>query len=317
MGFKPLKMAVNLSARQFQQPNLLDTIVEILEETQMKASYLELEITETTAVKDVELSISVLQQLREMGVQIAMDDFGTGYSCLSFIKQFPLDTLKIDRSFVRDLTQDSSDAAIAKTIVALGQGLNLIVLAEGVETSEQAEFLKSIHCDLAQGYLFSRPVPGTEIPDLLRQWAVFQGIEKVAVLSPRRPRHTSQASLPETAERRAFLQRRIRDLEQANVGLRRDRDELQQRLDRLNHHLRWEEHLTSLGQAIGETASGGVFQQAVVGIRRQLGLLSVVAYRYDIYGNTIPIAEDGEILIIGRQPPRICTHWCRSPRRMS
>ena len=151
MGFKPLKMAVNLSARQFQQPNLLDTIVEILEETQMKASYLELEITETTAVKDVELSISVLQQLREMGVQIAMDDFGTGYSCLSFIKQFPLDTLKIDRSFVRDLTQDSSDAAIAKTIVALGQGLNLIVLAEGVETSEQAEFLKSIHCGFSPG----------------------------------------------------------------------------------------------------------------------------------------------------------------------
>ncbi|WP_159788147.1 EAL domain-containing protein [Sodalinema gerasimenkoae] len=294
MGFKPLKMAVNLSARQFQQPNLLGTIVEILEDTQMKASYLELEITETTAVKDVELSISVLHRLREMGVQIAMDDFGTGYSCLSFIKQFPLDTLKIDRSFVRDLTRDSSDAAIAKTIVALGQGLNLIVLAEGVETNEQAEFLKSIHCDLAQGYLFSRPVPGTEIPDLLRQWAVFQGIEKVTVLSTRRPRYGSQSSLPETAERRAFLQRRIRDLEQANVSLRRDRDELQQSLHRLNHHLHWEEHLTNLSRAIlGKQPLVVVFQQAVVGIRRELGLLSVVAYRYDPYGNTIPIAEDG------------------------
>ncbi|NMG57663.1 EAL domain-containing protein [Geitlerinema sp. P-1104] len=293
MGFKPLKMAVNLSARQFQQANLLATIVEILEESQMKASYLELEITETTAVKDVELSISVLHRLREMGVQIAMDDFGTGYSCLSFIKQFPLDTLKIDRSFVRDLTRDSSDAAIAKTIVALGQGLNLIVLAEGVETSEQAEFLKSIHCDLAQGYLFSRPVPGTEIPDLLRQWAVFQGIEKVTVLSTRRPHYGSQSSLPETAERRAFLQRRIRDLEQANAGLRCDRDELQQSLRRLNHYLHWEEHLTNLSRAIlGKQPLVVVFQQAVVGIRRELGLLSVVAYRYDAHGNTIPIAED-------------------------
>ncbi|OAB57338.1 hypothetical protein AY600_14080 [Phormidium willei BDU 130791] len=294
MGFKPLKMAVNLSARQFQQPNLLKTIVKIVEETQIKPAYLELEITETTAVKDVELTISVLQQLREMGVQIAMDDFGTGYSCLSFIKQFPLDTLKIDRSFVRDLTQDSSDAAIAKTIVALGQGLNLIVLAEGVETNEQAEFLKSIHCDLAQGYLFSRPVPAAEIPELLRQWAVFQGIEKVAVLSTRRHPYSGHSRLPETAERRAFLQRRIRDLEQANLGLRSDRDELQQSLRRVNHQLRREEHLTNLSRAIlGKQPLTVVFQQAVVGIRRELGLLSVVAYRYDAYGNTIPLAEDG------------------------
>ncbi len=294
MGFKPLKMAVNLSARQFQQPNLLETIVKIVEETQIKPAYLELEITETTAVKDVELTISVLQRLREMGVQIAMDDFGTGYSCLSFIKQFPLDTLKIDRSFVRDLTQDSSDAAIAKTIVALGQGLNLIVLAEGVETNEQAEFLKSIHCDLAQGYLFSRPVPAVEIPELLRQWAVFQGIEKVAVLSTRRHPYSDHSSLPETAERRAFLQRRIRDLEQANLGLRSDRDELQQSLRRVNHQLRREEHLTNLSRAmLGKQPLTVVFQQAVVGIRRELGLLSVVAYRYDAYGNTIPLAEDG------------------------
>ncbi len=294
MGFKPLKMAVNLSARQFQQPNLLQTIVEILEETQIKPAYLELEITETTAVKDVELSISVLRRLREMGVQIAMDDFGTGYSCLSFIKQFPLDTLKIDRSFVCDLTQDASDAAIAKTIVALGQGLNLIVLAEGVETHEQAEFLKSIHCDLAQGYLFSRPVPAAEIPELLRQWAIFQGIEKVAVLSTRRHHYSSRSSLPKTAEHRAFLQRRIRDLEQGNLGLRSDRDELQQSLRQANHQLRREEHLTNLTRAIlGKQPPVVVFQQAVVGIRRELGLLSVVAYRYDAYGNTIPLAEDG------------------------
>lgn len=158
-GLSPMRIAVNLSARQFQQPSLVQTIVQILQETKIEPCYLELEITESIAMQDVNFSIAVLQELRQMGIQIAMDDFGTGYSSLSSIKHFPLQVIKIDQSFVRELIIDPSDAAIAKAVVALGQGLNLRVLAEGVETLEQLKFLQSIGCDTAQGYLFSKPLP--------------------------------------------------------------------------------------------------------------------------------------------------------------
>lgn len=169
LGLPPLRMAVNLSARQLQQGDLVKNIVQILDETGLNSSYLELEITESIAMQDMELSISVLQQLRNMGIQVAMDDFGTGYSSLSSLKHFPLDTLKIDRSFIRDLMTDSKDAAIIKAVISLGQGLNLKVVAEGVETTEQLEFLRDLKCDGMQGYLFSKPLTPEAATRLLKQ----------------------------------------------------------------------------------------------------------------------------------------------------
>ncbi|MBD0345805.1 MAG: EAL domain-containing protein [Coleofasciculus sp. Co-bin14] len=166
LGLPPIRMAVNLSARQFQQKNLVEMIAQVLESTQLEPRYLELEITESIAMQDISLTISVLRTLRSMGIQIAIDDFGTGYSSLSSLKHFPLDKLKIDQSFVRDLVKDSYDAAITKALVALGHGLKLEVVAEGVETQEQLAFLRSIQCDGMQGYLLSRPLPTQEATNL-------------------------------------------------------------------------------------------------------------------------------------------------------
>jgi diguanylate cyclase (GGDEF)-like protein len=166
-GFPPLRIAVNLSARQFQQQGLVKTIIKILNSTQVEPAYLELEITESIAMQDINLTIKVLQELRQMGIRIAMDDFGTGYSSLSTLKYFPLHTLKIDRSFIKDSIVNPSDAAIAKAVVALGKGLNLRILAEGVETKEQLAFLRSIGCDAAQGYFFSKPLPSEAAIQLL------------------------------------------------------------------------------------------------------------------------------------------------------
>jgi diguanylate cyclase (GGDEF)-like protein/PAS domain S-box-containing protein len=166
-GLPPMRVAVNLSARQFQRCDLVATIVQILQETRVEPRYLELEITESAAMQDMELTVAVLQELRQMGCRIAMDDFGTGYSSLNSIKHFPLHTIKIDQSFVRDLLTDPSDAAIAKAVIALGQGLHLKVLAEGVETDEHLKCLRDLQCDMAQGYLFSKPMPAAEMTSVL------------------------------------------------------------------------------------------------------------------------------------------------------
>src|SRR5436190_17354271 len=132
-----LTVAVNLSARQFQQPNLTEEIAEVLEETGLDAEYLELEITESNAMQNADNTIYVLRELKALGVRIAMDDFGTGYSSLNYLKRFPIDILKLDRSFVRDVTTDSSDAAIVSAVIAMAHSLKLHVVAEGVETEEQ------------------------------------------------------------------------------------------------------------------------------------------------------------------------------------
>ncbi|NET89124.1 MAG: EAL domain-containing protein [Kamptonema sp. SIO1D9] len=168
-GLPPIRLAVNLSARQFQEQNLLKNITQVLEATGVEPKRLELEITESIAMRDIEYTISVLKSLRQIGIQISMDDFGTGYSALSSLKHFPLDKLKIDRSFIRDLTVDSHDAAIVAAIVALGHGLNLEVVAEGVETKEQFDFLRSMQCDVLQGYFFRRPLPTKAATELFRQ----------------------------------------------------------------------------------------------------------------------------------------------------
>ena len=154
-----LTVAVNLSARQFQQPNLTEEIAEVLEETGLEAKHLELEITESNAMQNAENTIYTLRELKALGVRIAMDDFGTGYSSLSYLKRFPIDTLKLDQSFVREITTDASDAAIATAVIAMAHSLDLRVIGEGVETEEQFAFLKKQKCDYIQGYLFSPPQP--------------------------------------------------------------------------------------------------------------------------------------------------------------
>lgn len=157
--FPALRVAVNLSARQFQQQNLVEMIARILKEIQLDPECLELEITESLAMKDADFTISVLQELKAMNIQIALDDFGTGYSSLSVLRKFPIHSLKIDQSFVRNLMTDPNDAVIAETVITLAHSLQLKVTAEGVETPEQLLFLKQRNCDQVQGYLFSKPVP--------------------------------------------------------------------------------------------------------------------------------------------------------------
>jgi len=166
-GLPPIRIAVNLSARQFQQQDLVKTIAKVLHETGLEPDYLEIEITETIAIQDVDFTIAVLHSLRSMGIHISMDDFGTGYSSLWSLKRFPLDKLKIDRSFIHDFISHPKDAAIITAIIDLGHALNLKLIAEGVETAEQLKFLSSINCDGIQGYLFSPPVTAQAATEIL------------------------------------------------------------------------------------------------------------------------------------------------------
>lgn len=162
-----LRVAVNVSARQFQQFNLLEMVANCLEKTGLAPKYLELEITETTAMQDVDYTTTVLRELQNMGVQIALDDFGTGYCSLNYLKKFPLNILKIDRSFVSELTTDPCERAIANAVATLGRDLNLSVVAEGVETKEQLECLRSLHCQEIQGYYFSPALSANDASKLL------------------------------------------------------------------------------------------------------------------------------------------------------
>lgn len=166
-GLPPLQVSVNLSPRQFRQKNLLDRIVGVLEETGLEARYLELEITEGTVMHRFEEVMVTLARLDEIGVGLSIDDFGTGYSSLSYLKRFPVHKLKIDQTFIRDITTDADDAAIVGAIVAMARSLGLTSIAEGVETSAQLAFLKKLKCDEYQGYFFGRPVPAAEFAQLL------------------------------------------------------------------------------------------------------------------------------------------------------
>jgi EAL domain-containing protein (putative c-di-GMP-specific phosphodiesterase class I) len=154
-GLPVLSMAVNLSPRQFLDTNLLDDIDEALALSDMPARLLQLEITESMVMQNVERAIRLLDEIRSRGVRLAIDDFGTGYSSMSLMKKFPIDTIKIDRTFVRDLAESAEDRAIATAIISMGKALGLTVVAEGVETSEQDSFLRGHACDEIQGYLFS------------------------------------------------------------------------------------------------------------------------------------------------------------------
>jgi diguanylate cyclase (GGDEF)-like protein len=167
---RDMVVAVNISARQFHHPKFLDMVGSVLHQSGLPAASLELEITESVSVGDMERSIEIMHRLRDMGVHLSIDDFGTGYSSLNYLKSFPLSNLKVDQSFVRTMLQSPDNAAITKTVITLGHTLGMRVIAEGVETQSHLEQLADYKCDLVQGYLFARPMPVSELDDWLRGW---------------------------------------------------------------------------------------------------------------------------------------------------
>ncbi|MGX9147765.1 EAL domain-containing protein [Mesorhizobium sp. 128a] len=166
-GLAPVTVCVNVSARQFREKNLIDRVVNALKESGLEARYLELEVTESLIMQDFELAVATMNGLQELGVQISIDDFGTGYSSLSALKTFPVQRLKIDKSFIDDLATDENDQAVTSAVISLGQKLNLRVLAEGVETEDQVTFLRKNNCDEMQGNYFSKPLSAGDIGELI------------------------------------------------------------------------------------------------------------------------------------------------------
>jgi len=167
VGFSKLWVSVNLSGRQFQDHDLVQKIEQTLLETSLPSDGLRLEVTESVAMRDLTYSIKILKKLNKLGVHVSLDDFGNGYSSLSYLKQFPLKVLKIDRSFIQDIMLNKNSEAIATAIIFMARSLNLEVVAEGVETEKQLSFLKSKLCDEVQGFLFSKPIPAMELAGFL------------------------------------------------------------------------------------------------------------------------------------------------------
>ncbi|MGB8954266.1 MAG: EAL domain-containing protein, partial [Tumebacillaceae bacterium] len=179
-----LKIGVNLSARQFMHDKLVDTVAQVLQETDLDPQFLDLEITESIAMQDGDFVIKKLQELSRLGIQISIDDFGTGYSSLSYIKKFPINTLKIAQPFVSDITESPGDAAIVSAIIAMAHGLNMNVIAEGVETDYQRAFLRKLRCDKMQGFLYSKPLSADTFTQLLKNRAKPVGYQLSHSLSP-------------------------------------------------------------------------------------------------------------------------------------
>jgi len=176
LGLPLLPVSVNVTSRQFEQGRLVETVAGLTREFDIDATLLQIEITESAAMHHPEQHLATLQALRNLGTRILIDDFGTGYSSLSYLKHLPIDTLKIDRAFVRDMASDSNDAAIVSAIIGIAKSLGLHVVAEGVETAEQLAVLRDLGCDLAQGFHIGRPQPATVSPsDLLLGCHTAQG----------------------------------------------------------------------------------------------------------------------------------------------
>ncbi|HEX7961892.1 MAG TPA: EAL domain-containing protein, partial [Terriglobales bacterium] len=172
-----LTVSVNLSAKQFLQPNLVEDIRKLLQELQLPPNTLKLEITESTVMADPAAAIDMLQQIKSLGISLAIDDFGTGYSSLSYLHRFPLDTLKIDRSFISGMREGGEGMEIARTILPMAMNLHLDVIAEGVETAEQLALLQKLQCKFGQGYYFSRPVSAEGAAALLSGERTWQTVE--------------------------------------------------------------------------------------------------------------------------------------------
>jgi EAL domain-containing protein (putative c-di-GMP-specific phosphodiesterase class I) len=179
----PLPISVNLSGKQFLQPDLLEQIQEVLQETGLDPRSLKLEITESVVMENIDAAVEVLESLRSLGVEVSIDDFGTGYSSLSYLHRLPIDTLKVDRSFVSRMASNNENTEIVRTIVTLAQSLELKVVAEGVETSEQLAQLQILRCEGGQGYLFSRPL------DAAAAGALLAGSSSASAVNARHLRH--------------------------------------------------------------------------------------------------------------------------------
>lgn len=171
-GIEPFRIAINLSGVQFSRDDIVQLVKDVLKRTGLDPHYLELEVTESAVMRDINQTIALLQQLREIGVELAIDDFGTGYSSLSYLKRFPIHRLKVDRSFVMNVTENNGDASITSTIIQLGHSIGLKVIAEGVETEAQVNFLTDNHCDEFQGYFFSKPLPPAEFRGFVRGYVL-------------------------------------------------------------------------------------------------------------------------------------------------
>ena len=163
----PLFVSVNLSVKQFNQPGLVENIARLLEDFKLPPRCLKLEITESVFSDNIDAAVGLLTELRQLGVQLSIDDFGTGYSSLSYLQRFPIDTLKIDRSFVMQMMENEENLAIVRTIVALAQNLGMDVVAEGVETEDQLMLLRKLECEHGQGYLFSSPIGGKQLDQFI------------------------------------------------------------------------------------------------------------------------------------------------------
>ncbi len=187
-GRPRVTLSVNMSARQLSQLDLVSLTEETLQETGLDARYLEIELVESLLLQDQDDTVRTLRALKALGIRLALDDFGTGYSSLSYLKRFPIDTLKIDQSFIRDLTTQGDARAIVTAIIAMAHALNLKVIAEGVESEEQAAFLRQEGCLECQGFLYSRPLPGEEMAQLLDRWPVHDLEAAPPILRAVRPR---------------------------------------------------------------------------------------------------------------------------------
>ena len=202
-GFPKLQVAVNISGKQLRQKGFSTLVQTVLHETGLEARYLDLELTESLFMADVEEITAAMHVLHDMGVSFSIDDFGTGYSSLAYLKRFPIDILKIDRSFVRDLATDPNDVAIVNTIIVMAHTLGMRVVAEGVETYEQLAFLRSQGCDGSQGYYCSKPLTADDFTELLADWKqIRQGKCRLKQSSVKK-RKTRRAGKPRLGARPA------------------------------------------------------------------------------------------------------------------
>jgi len=180
-GLVPRRIAVNLSAKQLNDKGFVEMLAGILNETKLDPKYLELEITESQVMRQGEGSLLLLNELAEMGIHLSVDDFGTGYSSLSYLKRLPVSKLKIDQSFIRDITVDPNDNAIVVAIISMAKSLDLDIIAEGIETEGQLALLRTHGCKVGQGYYFSVPLSGSDAEPLLKYTSIFEHIQSVSI----------------------------------------------------------------------------------------------------------------------------------------
>jgi EAL domain-containing protein (putative c-di-GMP-specific phosphodiesterase class I) len=177
-GFPPIRVAVNVSSQQFYQGNIADAVASVLQETKLDPKLLELELTESQTLDDSDTTINIMLALKRLGVSLSLDDFGTGWSSLSYLRRFPIDRIKIDRSFVKDLLSQPAAEEVVKTILTMSRNLGIVCIAEGVETREQQDYFRKQDCEEMQGFYFSRPVPASDATALLRSRQVLGHVMK-------------------------------------------------------------------------------------------------------------------------------------------